>query len=103
MYGAQAVAFPRVHTQTRLLPAARGVNYGIRFTLPVSPMAEPTPPSPSPPEPRPGARYDVPAEGSLALLALGARGIEAWRAKRAEVARAADAPGTQNAAPDSDA
>lgn len=26
--------------------------------------------------------YDIPIEGSLGLLALGAQGIEAWRQKR---------------------
>lgn len=42
--------------------------------------------APAPSEqPTPGAEYEVPVEGSLALLALGARGLEAWRAKRAEV------------------
>lgn len=40
---------------------------------------------PSPPV-TPGTAYEVPVQGSLALLALGARGLEAWRAKRAEVA-----------------
>ncbi len=56
-------------------------------------MATDPPSSSSAPEPTPGTRYEVPVEGSLALLALGARGIEAWRAKRAEVARRdADAP-----------
>lgn len=42
----------------------------------------------------PGSTYEVPVEGSLALLALGARGIEAWREKRAEVEhqRAASQP-----------
>jgi hypothetical protein len=35
--------------------------------------------------------YEVPVEGSLALLALGYRGLMAWRAKRAKVQR--DNPG----------
>ena len=30
---------------------------------------------------------EIPVEGSLGLLALGARGIIAWREKRAEVAQ----------------
>ena len=30
--------------------------------------------------------YEVPAEGSLALLALGVKGLIAWRNKRAQVA-----------------
>jgi hypothetical protein len=34
---------------------------------------------------KPGDKYEIPAEGSLALLALGAKGITAWRKKRAEV------------------
>jgi hypothetical protein len=55
------------------------------------------PDSPPPERPTPGTRYEVPVEGSLALLALGARGLEAWRAKKAEVAQqnpstSADAP-----------
>ncbi|MEM1122603.1 MAG: hypothetical protein AAGJ18_19320 [Bacteroidota bacterium] len=29
-----------------------------------------------------GKNYDVPVEGSLGLLALGYRGLVAWRAKR---------------------
>ena len=55
-------------------------------------------PDPPPLErPAAGRRYEVPVEGSLALLALGARGLEAWRAKKAEVAQqtpstSADAP-----------
>jgi hypothetical protein len=35
--------------------------------------------------PQPGDNYEVPAEGSLALLALGAKGLIAWRKKRAAV------------------
>ncbi len=35
--------------------------------------------------PKPGDKYEIPVEGSLALLALGAKGILAWRKKRAEV------------------
>lgn len=31
---------------------------------------------------RPGDRFPVPPEGSLGLLALGARGLDAWRAAR---------------------
>ena len=46
----------------------------------------------SPKMPAPGSAYDVPPEGSLGLLALGAAGLHAWRAKRAEVAGQA-APG----------
>jgi hypothetical protein len=34
-----------------------------------------------------GTPYAVPPEGSLALLALGYRGLMAWRARRAEVQR----------------
>lgn len=35
--------------------------------------------------PKPGDKYEITVEGSLALLALGAKGILAWRKKRAEV------------------
>lgn len=35
-----------------------------------------------PSTPQPVALYDVPPEGSLGLLALGYRGLEAWRARR---------------------
>lgn len=31
-----------------------------------------------------GKRYDVPPEGSLGLLALGYRGVMAWRERRRE-------------------
>ncbi len=34
-----------------------------------------------------GTPYEVPVDGSLALLALGYRGLMAWRAKRAKVQR----------------
>ena len=33
----------------------------------------------------PGAVVEIPVEGALGLLALGARGIMAWRQKRDEV------------------
>lgn len=33
-------------------------------------------------KPEPGSVYTIPAEGSLGLLALGAKGIELWRQKR---------------------
>lgn len=33
-------------------------------------------------DPIPGSVYDIPAEGSLGLLALGAKGIDLWRNKR---------------------
>jgi len=33
----------------------------------------------TPKEYKPGDTYEVPAEGSLGLLALGYRGLEAWR------------------------
>lgn len=33
---------------------------------------------------QPGDIYEIPAEGSLGLLALGARGLDLWRKKRAE-------------------
>ena len=32
-----------------------------------------------------GQKFDVPVEGSLGLLALGAVGLAAWRKKRKEV------------------
>jgi hypothetical protein len=32
-----------------------------------------------------GTPYEIPAEGSLALLALGYKGLMAWRAKRQQV------------------
>jgi len=35
-----------------------------------------------------GTAYEVPVEGSLPLLALGYRGLMAWRAKRAQVQQA---------------
>ena len=35
-------------------------------------------------KPAAGSRYEVTAAGSLGLLALGAKGIEIWRKKRAE-------------------
>jgi len=38
----------------------------------------------SPPALEAGAVYDIPVEGSLGLLALGAVGLQAWRRKRAE-------------------
>lgn len=34
-----------------------------------------------------GTPYEVPVEGSLPLLALGYRGLMAWRAKRARAQR----------------
>ncbi len=34
-----------------------------------------------------GTPYEVPVEGSLPLLALGYRGLMAWRAKRAQMQR----------------
>ena len=34
-----------------------------------------------------GTPYEVPVEGSLPLLALGYRGLMAWRAKRARARR----------------
>ena len=37
---------------------------------------------PQPPALRPGDPYQIPPEGSLGLLALGARGLDAWRAVR---------------------
>ena len=49
--------------------------------------------------PAPGSRYEVPVEGSLALLALGARGLEAWRAKKAEVAQQTAPPSDDGPAP----
>ena len=42
-------------------------------TVPVQNTPDPT---------QPLAVYDIPAEGSLGLLALGARGVIAWREKR---------------------
>jgi hypothetical protein len=54
--------------------------------------------------PQPGDAYEVPAAGSLGLLALGARGLDAWRAKRDAVRRAraeaADATAAADDAPD---
>jgi hypothetical protein len=35
--------------------------------------------------PNAGHTYEIPAEGSLGLLALGYRGLLAWRKKREEV------------------
>ena len=35
-----------------------------------------------PSAPRPGTPYEIPEDGSLGLLAVGYRGLEAWRAKR---------------------
>ena len=46
---------------------------------------QPTPEDSLPDTPQPGEVYEIPVEGSLALLALGARGIIAWREKKAEV------------------
>ena len=43
-----------------------------------------------------GTPFEVTAEGSLSLLALGYRGLMAWRAKRIEVAKSkgrTEAPG----------
>jgi hypothetical protein len=37
-----------------------------------------------------GTPYDVPVEGSLALLALGYKGLMAWRAKRQQVRQQAN-------------
>ena len=37
-----------------------------------------------------GTAYEVPVEGSLALLALGYKGLMAWRAKRQQVRRDAN-------------
>ncbi len=34
-----------------------------------------------------GKAYDIPAEGSLGLLALGYVGLMAWRAKKIEIAK----------------
>ncbi|TND07612.1 MAG: hypothetical protein FD123_3164 [Bacteroidetes bacterium] len=36
---------------------------------------------------QPGDTYHIPPEGSLALLALGARGLDLWRKKRAEAVK----------------
>lgn len=35
--------------------------------------------------PKPGEVYEIPEEGSLGLLALGAVGLKAWRQKKREV------------------
>ena len=48
-------------------------------------MAKQKPPTSQPP--MPGTPYDVPPEGSLGLLALGAVGLRAWRAKRQEAGK----------------
>ncbi len=54
--------------------------------------------------PQPGDAYAVPAAGSLGLLALGARGLDAWRAKREAVRQArANATASSKDAPASDA
>jgi len=37
-----------------------------------------------------GTPYEVPVEGSLALLALGYKGLMAWRAKRQQVRKEAN-------------
>ncbi|MBL7965316.1 MAG: hypothetical protein JNM31_15880 [Flavobacteriales bacterium] len=38
-----------------------------------------------------GKPIDIPVDGSLGLLALGYKGLMAWRAKRIQVAKAASA------------
>ena len=35
-------------------------------------------------DPRTGKQHEIPVEGSLGLLALGAVGLKAWRLRRAE-------------------
>jgi hypothetical protein len=47
----------------------------------------------------PPAVYEISAEGSLGLLALGARGLDLWRKKKAEL-NAAQNAGTPNPNPD---
>lgn len=42
-------------------------------------------PNPSRPVLVPGTVIEIPVEGALGLLALGARGLMAWRQKRDEV------------------
>jgi hypothetical protein len=42
-----------------------------------------------------GKLFDVPAEGSLSLLALGYKGLMAWRAKRIAIARKTEGPASQ--------
>jgi hypothetical protein len=39
-----------------------------------------------------GKMFDVPVEGSLSLLALGYKGLMAWRAKRIAAARNPEGP-----------
>lgn len=43
--------------------------------------------TPSPPILVEGKAVEIPVEGALGLLALGARGLIAWRLKRDEVAK----------------
>lgn len=81
--------FPRTSSDLGCLSSGSGVNY---VALP-GPSFRPMKDAPSPSkQPPPGTEYEVPVEGSLALLALGARGIEAWRAKRAEAEKNAPRP-----------
>ncbi len=41
-----------------------------------------------------GQAFEIPAEGSLGLLALGYAGIKAWRQKQAEAKNTAPQPST---------
>ena len=67
----------------------------------LKPKQNPTPPA----MPKPGDVYEIPAEGSLGLLALGYRGLVAWRQKRAEVfeqMKQAEAPKQESEAEEKD-
>jgi len=54
--------------------------------------------SSEPKEYKPGDTYEVPAEGSLGLLALGYRGLEAWRKaqQKATVEKSAETITSEN-------
>jgi hypothetical protein len=53
------------------------------------PAQRPWAPQPDSPQPVP---YEIPVEGSLGLLAVGYRGLLAWREKRDAAAKSAASP-----------